>query len=55
MNDWLETRIVQNVANENNEIMNRNQNWVVGERTIGVRKKRIYFFFECKLRQDSMN
>ena len=39
MNDWMELNMVQEIVNENNEVMNRNQNWVVDERIIGGRKK----------------
>ena len=44
MNDWEETRMVQNIVNKKKEVMNRNQNWIVGERIIGVRKKRVDFY-----------
>ena len=46
MNDWIESRMAQNIANEKNEVMIRNQNWVFGERIIGLRKKRIEFSLE---------
>ena len=35
MNDWMESNMVQEILNEKNEAMNRNQNWAVGENIIG--------------------
>ena len=41
MNDWIETRMVQNTPSEENEVMNRDQNWVLGEIIIGLKRKRV--------------
>ena len=48
MNNCMESRMAQDIVNEKNEFMNRNQNWVVGERIIGVRKKRVEFYIRLK-------
>ena len=48
MNDWMESRMVQNVVNEKNEIMNINQNCLIIEKIIGVRNKRVEFFIRLK-------
>ena len=40
MNDWIETRIVQNIVNEKNEVINRDQNWAARGRIIGLKSKR---------------
>ena len=44
MNVWIDRHMVDNIVNENEEIMNRDQNWVVGERIIGIKTKRVVFF-----------
>ena len=48
MNAWMKKRMVQNIINEKKEVMNRNQNWVVGEKIIGLKKKRIEFFIRAQ-------
>ena len=40
---------MQNAVNEKNEVMNMNQNWVVGERMIGLKKKRVEFFIRVQI------
>ena len=48
MNDWMESRMAQDIANEKNDVMNRNQRLVVSERIIGVRKNRVEFSIRVK-------
>ena len=48
MNDWIETRMVQNVLSENNVVMNRDKNWVLGERIIGLKSKRVELFIRAQ-------
>ena len=48
MNYWTKKRIVQNIVNEKNEVMNRNKNWAVGERIIGLKNKRVDFFIRVQ-------
>ena len=43
MNDWIETRMAQNIVNEKNEVMNSYQNGVEGEIIIGLKSKRVEF------------
>ena len=39
MNVWMDANMLEDVVNEKREVMNRNQNWVVGERIIGIKTK----------------
>ena len=50
MNEWIDTKMAQDMLNENNDTMNRNQNWVVGERITGIKTKRVEFFIRAKTR-----
>ena len=50
MSVWMVSKTVQEIVNEKDEVMNRNQNWVVGERIVGVKKKRADFFIRVKTR-----
>ena len=49
MNEWIDTKIVQDMLNENNDMTNRNKNWLVGKITIGF-KKRVEFFIRVNAR-----
>ena len=55
MNNCMESRMAQDIVNEKNQVMNRDQNFLAGERIIEVRMKRVEFLLERKLWQDSMN
>ena len=44
INAWMDGHVVEDIVNEKDEIMNRDQNWVVGERIIGSKTKRVQFF-----------
>ena len=46
MNAWKDRHMVENMMNEKEEIMNRDQNWVIGERIIGIKNKRVDFFYQ---------
>ena len=50
MNAWMDSKMVEDIVNEKDEVMNRNQNWVIGERIVGVKKKRVDFFIRVKTR-----
>ena len=50
MNAWMDSKMVEDVANEKDEAITRNQNWVLGERIVGVKKKRVDFFIRVKTR-----
>ena len=44
----MQSMMAQDIVNDKNEVMNRNKNWVVGKRIIGVRIKRVEFFIRVK-------
>ena len=44
MNVQMDGHVVEDVVNEKDEIMNRDKNWVVGERIIGSKTKRVEFY-----------
>ena len=48
MNDWIEKRMVTNIVNDKDEVMTRDQNWVVGERIMGGKNKRVEFFIRVQ-------
>ena len=48
MNAWMKTKMVEDIANEKGEEMTRNQNWVVEERIVGMKTKRVEFFIRVK-------
>ena len=48
MNAWMDGYMVEDIVSENDEVMNRNQNWVVRERIIGTKTKRVEFFIRVK-------
>ena len=50
MNIWMDSKMVEDVVNEKDEVMNRNKNWVVDESIVGVKKKRVEFFIRVKTR-----
>ena len=50
MNAYMDSKMVEDVANEKDEAITRNQNWVLGERIVGVKKKRVDFFIRVKTR-----
>ena len=39
INDCMESNVGQETVNEKNKVMNRNQNWLVGEIIIGGKRK----------------
>ena len=41
MNVWMDGHVVEDVVNEKGETINRDQNWVVEERIIGIKTKRV--------------
>ena len=41
MNEQIGTKMAQDIVNENIDSINRNQNWVLSKRIIGVKKKRV--------------
>ena len=43
MIDWIDKRMVINIVNNHHEVMNNDKSWVVGERIIGEKIKRIEF------------
>ena len=46
----MDSKMVEDIVHEKDEAMNWNQNWVVGERIVGVKKKRVDFFIRVKTR-----
>ena len=44
MNAWVESKMVEDIENEKDEAMDQNQNWAVGERIIGGKKKKSGIF-----------
>ena len=51
MNVWMDANVVEDIVNKKGEAMNRNQNWVVGERIIGIKTKRVEFFIRVKSKE----
>ena len=51
MNAQMDANVVEDIVNEKGEAMNRNQIWVVGERMIGVKTKRVEFFIRVKSKE----
>ena len=41
MNEWIDTKMVQDVVNENNDAMNHDQNRLVSKRMIDVKRKEL--------------
>ena len=39
MNLWIDSKMVEDIINEKDEVMNWNLNWLVGERIVGFKKK----------------
>ena len=54
MSVWMGTNVVEETVNVKGEAMSRNQNWVVGERIIGVKTKRVEFFIRVKSKERFM-
>ena len=51
MNAWMDDKMVEDIVNEKGEVMNRNQNWVVGERIVGIKTKKLEFFIRVKSKE----
>ena len=51
MSVWVDANVVDDVVNEKGEVMNKNQNWVVGKRIIGIKTKRVEFFIRVKSKE----
>ena len=48
MNDWIDEGMAMSIVNDKKEVMNRDQKWVVGERNIGGKSKRVEFFIRVQ-------
>ena len=46
INAWMDAKIAEDIVNQKGEVMNRNKNWLVGERIVGVKIKRVDFLLE---------
>ena len=48
MNVWMDAKMAEDIVNEKGEVTTRNQNWLVGERIVGIKTKRVKFFIQVK-------
>ena len=46
MNDWIDKRMVIKGSNDRHEVMNSDKHWVVGERIVGEKIKRVEFLIK---------
>ena len=51
MNAWTDAKMVEDIAKDKGEAMSRNKNWVVGERTVGIKTKRVELFIRLKWKE----